>query len=431
MKQILIQNGQLFILALLLFVGAGLGGELVGIVLVGLAAILLKRRGWVSELFILFLIILVFSDNRIFLFDFAENGKIVYIVLLFGFFLFDRSSLPIQSRVFNYFIPFLSIALVLVYWSEEPFIAFQKTISYGLILLLVPNYFLEAYHEEGSIFLKKLLYTVLVILSVGLLLYPAFPEFAITEGRYRGMFGNPNGVGIFSALSFIFFTVVLHIYPNLFSKHEKWVFYGVFFLSLYLCASRSALFTIFIFLGFLPIYRSFPFLGFIAFLVLVMGSQYITTNLPSIVRSLGLEEYFRVKTLEEGSGRFIAWNFAWQHIKENMAFGKGFNHTVHLFGAKQEYLNKLGHQGNAHNSFLTFWLDTGLYGLMAYLIAFFTLFIKAGKQHPIAVPAMFGFLFSATFESWLTASLNPYTIIFLMTIALLTYPVEETEEEDD
>lgn len=425
MKQLIAQNVQLLILILVLLIGGGFGGTAVGFVLIALAAIVLKRRGWVAELFILFLFILVFSDNRTFLFDFAEDGKIVYVLMLFFFFLFDREQVPVQSRIFNFFIPFLFLALIFVFRSDQPFISFQKTVSYGFILLLVPNYFLVAYDREGKEFIRKLLYAVLFILFVGLFFIPIAPEFTHIEGRYRGLFGNPNGIGIFTSLAFIFFITAQYIHPDLLSKQEKWVFYGVFFLTLILCGSRSALFTAIIFIFFIPIYRLSPFLGFIAFLVAVLGSQFVTTNLPYIIRSLGLEEFFRIETLEEGSGRFIAWNFAWENIKEDMAFGKGIAHTEYLYKENYEYLSRLGHQGNAHNSFLTFWLDVGLYGLVAYLIGFFALFIKAGKQHFIAVPAMFGILFSATFESWLTASLNPFTIIFLMTLALLTYPVEE------
>jgi len=90
----------------------------------------------------------------------------------------------------------------------------------------------------------------------------------------------------------------------------------------------------------------------------------------------------------------------------------------------------MNHQGNAHNSYLTFWLDTGLIGLILYFIALLRVIVKSARVNNIALPVFTGFLISANFESWLTASLNPYTIVFVMTITLLLWePKLETGSE--
>src|SRR5690606_19570782 len=107
-------------------------------------------------------------------------------------------------------------------------------------------------------------------------------------------------------------------------------------------------------------------LGLILFLVLVASYELIMQQLPFIVIGLGLEEYFRIDTLMEGSGRVVAWDFAWHHIGKNFYFGSGFDYTNELYHKNYAYLSQLGHQGNAHNSYLTLWLDTGLIGLLLY-----------------------------------------------------------------
>lgn len=81
----------------------------------------------------------------------------------------------------------------------------------------------------------------------------------------------------------------------------------------------------------------------------------------------------------------------------------------------------LGHQGAAHNSYLTFWLDTGLIGLILYLLGLFFTFVKASFSNKYAFPVLYAVLFSNNYESWLTASLNPFTIqlLFILTVILI------------
>jgi hypothetical protein len=83
-------------------------------------------------------------------------------------------------------------------------------------------------------------------------------------------------------------------------------------------------------------------------------------------------------------------------------------------------LSKLGHQGNAHNSFLTIWYDTGFLGLLSFLYFIFMSFIKS-NNFLFSLPILFGLLLSAFFESWMSASLNPFTILFVFIIVLVSH----------
>jgi O-antigen ligase len=93
----------------------------------------------------------------------------------------------------------------------------------------------------------------------------------------------------------------------------------------------------------------------------------------------------------------------------------------------------LGHQGNAHNSYITFWLDTGIFGVLAYVVGIISAAVKGLRRSVFGMPVLYAVLFSSFFESWLTASLNPFTIQLLLIITILTkeeislVPTVETE----
>jgi len=155
---------------------------------------------------------------------------------------------------------------------------------------------------------------------------------------------------------------------------------------------------------------------------ILIGYEVLFQNFELIVKSLGLDDYFRIKTLETGSGRNIAWTFAWEKIQENFFFGKGFAYDELLYSSHYEELSIKGHQGNAHNSFLTIWINTGVFGLFFFIRAILATFFVAAKNSRYAFPILFAVAFSANFESWLAASLNPFTFLFLMMMTILISP---------
>jgi O-antigen ligase len=169
-------------------------------------------------------------------------------------------------------------------------------------------------------------------------------------------------------------------------------------------------------------YRISPILGSVAAIAFMSSYNYLNDHLVGAIDALGMNDYMRVNTLQQGSGRFVAWDFCWKHIQESYWFGRGFEYTEYLFNipANVYYLQTLGHQGNAHNSFITLWLDTGLVGLSTFVLALASCFFSAIKKTRLALPLMYASLFSSFFESWLTASLNPFTIMLFITLAIIT-----------
>jgi hypothetical protein len=185
-------------------------------------------------------------------------------------------------------------------------------------------------------------------------------------------------------------------------------------------SSRNAVFAVLMYYLCQRFFSRSTFLGFILFLVMLLLAEIVSNNLTAIISSLGLADYFRINTLQDGSGRYIAWAFAWKQIQENFFIGKGFAYNEYYMRQYYDLLSKLGHQGGIHNSFLTFWMDQGLIGLLIYLRSYILMFISAAKRNKYAFPIMFAISFTAIFESWLVGSLSAYAFLVLVIFSIIT-----------
>jgi hypothetical protein len=254
------------------------------------------------------------------------------------------------------------LAFILSTQHPNPVHSFQKTLSFLLIVAVIPNYFLRQLHLEGEVYLRKIIWLGTILHVIALLMMVVLPpDWTFLEGRYNGHSGNPNGVGTWSTMFFIFIIMSMHHYPNILSKGEKILVFGsLVAFSLAWRSSRNCIFSIAIFLFFSRFDKISPWIGFVLVIVIALLYQVINENLPFIITSLGLGEYFRVEHLYDGSGRLIAWTFAWEQIQKNyFLLGRGFAFEEWLFEVNQNWLNMLGHQGGVHNTYLAVWLKTG------------------------------------------------------------------------
>jgi len=417
------------IVFLWLIVGAFLGPTYLAFI--PLTTLLFIRRNYLLEMLLGFWFILILSDSSVYSLEFAKTIKPLFILLVaLGFFIKRKSIIEVGNPIVKSFLPFIFWSFVVIIFSPGIGVCFQKTLSYALLLFLVPYLVNWSMKFERDNFLRSVVYFGAIIL-LACLVYSFFAgEKAFLEERFRGFFGNTNGLGIFCMLLFIFFEVALSKDKLVFSKTEKWIFYIVILGVLAYSQTRSAIFSVFIYLLFSRIYFISGFIGFLLFCSIIFLYDHIFELIISGIEILGLDNYFRKDTLLEGSGRVIAWGFAWQEIQSSYSsftFGKGFNYTETLFKDNFHLLSRRGHLGNAHQSFLTFWLDTGVIGVILYCVGLVITFIKASKKSVLAWPIFYALIFSVSFESWLTASLNPFTIILIMTLTVMIY--EEPKEE--
>ena len=408
-----------FVFMGLFWIICGISADSLIYLLLPLSLIWLYSKGLMIELFLGFILILTLSDSVKDAMAWARDLKTFYIAFLGLVQIKDFKIQPYSIDIHKYFMLFFLFALVCIVNSPIPFISFEKLLSYALLFLIVPNFFVRLVSIYGETVIKDVIWLIVLLILSGLLLTVNFSDITYRLGRYRGIMGNPNGIGVYCVVFILFFSQIKSLYPKMFMKKHVIMIYAIVFISLLLSGARSSLIAVIIFYVFIRLFKISPFIGIISFILIVFISQYISNNIEQIVISLGLEKTFRVDTLKDASGRLIAWDFAWEHIQKNFFVGRGINYCDYLFKENQEMLSIRGHQGHAHNSYLTFWLDTGLIGLSLFIVPFIMLFYKMSKTSVLAIPALLAILFSNQFESWLTSSLNPFTIQILMFMAVI------------
>lgn len=64
------------------------------------------------------------------------------------------------------------------------------------------------------------------------------------------------------------------------------------------------------------------------------------------------------------------------------------------------------------------WFDVGIAGLVAFFFAFMAIIFRAMKANYIALAFCISIMFNITYESWLVASLNPFSILFLTLLTI-------------
>jgi O-antigen ligase len=427
---VLKNNIQMFIL-LVFWVLAGLYTGFGVYLFIPLSLILLFTNERFPEILIGFILILVLSDSLEVQMAFAKSFKNIYILLLFFFIVISFNSQSTIASTYKYFIPYFIFALIGLLYSPVFFTSFQKLLSYILLFITVPNYLLRAYQVSGNDFFRNLSYFLLAIIVIGILFKYYSPEVTFSHGgRLRGIFGNPNGLGIFMIMFFILFTIIRTKFPELFSRIEVIFFHIIMFYILYKTGSRTALIAVLLFFTFNFVFKYSMFFGFLLFFATIVSLEYLLIIFPKLIVALGLSESLRVETLDQGSGRLLAWEFAWQNIQDSFFIGRGIGFDEDLMRKNKFTLSRAGHEGGVHNTYLIIWLNTGLLGLLAFLRGFFILFIKAAKSNTYAFPAMFAVMVSINFEPWLAASLNPFTILFLLVVTLLTEDCFNKELED-
>lgn len=427
---VLKNNFQLVLLLLAWLIMGAYAGPIV-ILFIPLTILLLYLNNKIPEIFFGFLFVLVISDNLEEPMMFAKSFKNIYILIFSSLILINLENIINKITIYLYFVPYFILAGIGIIYSPVLGTSVQKLLSYILLFMCVPNYVSLCYQLQGKIFFRNLIYFMFSIIVIGFLLRFIWPEVAFSHGgRLRGVFGNPNGLGIFMVVFFLLYSTVRIKYPSLFRRHEHLLIIIITLYFTYKTGSRAALIAILIYFPFSRIFQTSVFLGFLFFFIVLLSSEMLVFYFPKIIVGMGMEKSFRVETLNEGSGRIIAWEFAWQNIQKSLLIGKGLAFDEYLMRSNFEMLSKAGHEGGVHNTYLIMWLNTGLIGLLFFLRAFFILFYKASLKHKQAFPLMFSIMLSINFEPWLAASLNPYTIIYLIIISLLTESYFEDENNE-
>ncbi|WP_196267759.1 O-antigen ligase family protein [Pontibacter rufus] len=398
--------------------------------LIFLHLVFLFNKGKIVYCFIGFIFIIILSDSRHPELRFAQDLKTL-VVVLFALALMKGKvgtfSFKTYIKWYVYFLPFILVALLCIIYSPAALSAFQKTISYLLLIVIGPTTFYALYETYGEKFLRTFVLSGVAVFVAGFVLYMINPTIVMYNygGRSSGALGNPNGLGIFCFLFYILYYIVQHYFPHLFSKREHLLIPVLIIASLLWSGSRGQTLSLLIFVVTQFLSRRNKAAGLILSAAIGIMLILIDIDIVAIASTFGFEDYLRVDSLEAGGGRVVARAFAWEQIQKSPWVGNGFNYTEYIYHQHFYELSRLGHEGNAHNTFLTVWLDTGLIGLFLFVAGWGVLFWKAANRSYLAIPIVFAVIASNMVESWLIGSLNPYTILLLIMLTLLIYIVKD------
>ena len=385
--------------------------------------IFLSIKNLFKYVFLMYYWVLFLSDSRLELLSFMSEIKPIIAILFYficGMYFIKRNKNKLEFN-YKYLIPFIIFINFSLLISGSNFLVLQKSFSYVFLFIFLIPVFQDFHLKENKFFLKVFIYNFILILILGMAFYFINRDITILSNRFRGLFGNPNGLGIAIVLFFFIFQLIKSKFEYLVSKKESIIIVLILLLNLVFCQSRSCILSILIFYVFNFLFNYSSTLALLSSLTILITYGFISVNLLEFLSVLGLQDYIRLDTLENASGRYIAWDFIWQKINNNTFFiGNGLGSTELLFKENYSHLSQLGHQGNAHNSFLTIWHDTGFLGLLSFLYFIFMSFINS-NNFLFSLPILLGLLLSAFYESWLSASLNPFTILFVFIIVLVSY----------
>lgn len=415
---------QFIILMIALYV-IGVWGAGIIYLLFPLVLLLLGLKKRFFELIILSIWILILSDyiplrgSNLDDLKFAKDLKYLVPLVLFGNIFYHKSEFDIDLKLFYYFVPFFIIALLGLSNSLKVSIGIQKSLSYVFMFFSIPIYIKYLHKKYGSFFWNSFLGFLIGILLLGIILGFVAPQIGIhSTGRFKGVFGNPNGQGVFVFLVLSIFYILKEFKLISISKREQTIIISILLISLFWSESRNTIMSVVLFyLSFWLIKINWLF-GIIVITAFILFQDYLFDLILLIIESLGLDSYFRVHTLEEGSGRKIAWVFAWQEIQNTFFIGGGFGHDENIMRANYSWLERKGHNGGVHNSYLSIWFDSGIVGLVFYFVGLLTGIFRSIKKSYISIAFLIAFLFNITYESWLVGSLNPFTILFIIILTI-------------
>ncbi len=408
---------------------AGVAASVLAMGIAAVAVIYLWYKEMHGSIILLFLFVLILGDTRLDFFQFVKDLRVEIMMLIFLINVYElRNQRYKINAIMLYFLPFFAVALLALIFSPLMELGFSKTLSFAIFYFVTFNYINHKLQVYGIQLMVDVLYLIVALLVLGFVFLPVFTEYVTYGGgRYNGVMGNPNGMGMLVTLAtpITAYLFQRHTFPKRF-KTFVWILIN---LSLLMCSSRNAIFSIALFWVLYFGLRGTPIRRFLFLFVVLpgIGIALYKVDLETVFTSLGLDAYFRVKELDSGSGRIFAWAHAYDLIRNAPLIGCGFACEEYHFVHKTTFqLWHSGHQGGVHNSYLAYAINTGIVGTIFFL-GFVLNAARMVRNWRILIPFMLSTLFSAIFESWLFSSLSAFHILFLM---FLVFLIVDTNKEE-
>lgn len=405
---------------IIVLTGLGSGFELASVAFF-ICLLLFKGINKIEFLFITLFTVFFLADNYQ-NFSFMDNLRFVVlpssIVVLWKYNLFYKN-------FGNFFIPFTIIAVSVSFFSNLGVQSILRSLAF-LIVPLVIFKFVSLLYSYNSKRTSEIIITFLFIyFSINLLFF--FSPFinVYTVGRFRGLTGNPNGLGMICFFCYCILTLISRRNLTTYTPQFFSIFKIILFTLIIVTASRTSLIALLAFES-LVRFRNFnKFLLSTTFLFLLVIST--TINFSGLIDNLGLSSFFRVETIVDFSGRLEVWNVALEDIKSSPLFGNGMTYDdLFIKDYAQYYVDqKARHWSGIWNSYLSLLLNVGVVGLVAYFYFWIKVYNKPSFSN-LSFPFVFGCLLIGITESWMNASMNAMTPLMLLFWAIQTCHIKKT-----
>jgi O-antigen ligase len=328
---------------------------------------------------------------------------------------------------------FIVFSFFSISYSPFPKLTLERATTV-LVLYIAVFWIIWKYaYEQGA---EKVVYLILQaitpVIIVGYLMIFIGPFRPFLRGRFTGIFGNPNGLGIVSAI-----TLPLSLWQFLETKKKSALFlFLLILLGLLLSATRSSLNATVLSLGYFIYarsrrYRPLVFFSSVSFILLT------TWVIETLIKNFFMA-YIRSETIPILGGRLEIWPIALNLILDKPIFGYGFGVEDKLIALKGIVLYK--HSGAyVHNSYLGLLLQLGLFGFFIFFVPLFILLFKElfSRQGSEAIPTLryalratlIAGLICCIFESWIYSVGNAVAFPFWTAIMLLVFYRYQDKQE--
>lgn len=244
-------------------------------------------------------------------------------------------------------------------------------------------------------------------------------SFDITHlnGRFRGVFGNPNE---FSHWWLTLFVMGMVASKKMTSPRTMLLLLATGALFLW-SGTRGAMIAAILFLmGWFLQGRGSSISSRMSKVLLVAVGMFAlaAVSKESLLGFLP-ERVIRIDTLGEGGGRLLAWEHAVDQIEEQPWFGEGGGAEERFFRENYSFFSAQNHQGFSHNSWLAFAMN---FGIPATLLLILSLLSRLGLlQRRLLLIGLLPLVCSFTVEGWLTAPMSASSPMLFFVGALIPF----------
>jgi O-antigen ligase len=319
---------------------------------------------------------------------------------------------------------FIFYAFLSAFYSPYPSLTLERTTTVLALYISVFWIIWKYAYEQGPEKIVDLILkvTTLLFIMCYLMIFIG-PDWAFTGGRLRGIFLNPNSLGLTCA-------ILLPLSHWQFLETKKRTALFLFFLmlvGLFLSGSRNSINATIITMGYFTYMRSRKFRPLILFtsMSLILMLFWAIQTLAKLF----FHTYYRTETIPTMGGRLEVWPFALDLIVNKPFFGYGFGVEEKLFPLKYTPLFK-STLGYIHNSYLGIMVQLGMLGFILFFTPLFILLFKElfSKQdsevpllrHALRASLLVGLL-CCIFESWVYSVGNAQAFPFWIIVMLLVF----------